>query len=75
MLQLLDESLLIENSDQLFFPAPTFTLEDQIEHKSALLEKLVPRNAQLTLIGHSIGCKICMEVFRRNSTHAIKGTT
>jgi len=52
--------------------APTYTLEDQIEHKIALLEKLIPRNAQLTLIGHSIGCKICMEIFRRNSTHAIK---
>ena len=75
MLQQHDESLLIENSDQLFFPAPTYTLEDQIEHKIALLEKLIPRNAQLTLIGHSIGCKICMEIFRRNSTHAIKGMT
>ena len=53
--------------------APTYDLEDQIEHKIALLKKFVPRTAQLTLIGHSIGCKVCMEIFRRNNSHAIRG--
>lgn len=52
--------------------APTYDLEDQIEHKIALLKKLVPRTTQLTLIGHSIGCKICMEIFKRNNSHTIR---
>ena len=56
-----------------YLSAPTYDLEDQIEHKIALLKKLVPRTTQLTLIGHSIGCKICMEIFKRNSSHTIRG--
>ena len=56
-----------------YLSAPTYDLEDQIEHKIALLKKLVPRTTQLTLIGHSIGCKICMEIFKRNNSHTIKG--
>eukprot|EP00092_Neocalanus_flemingeri_P020609 GFUD01022331.1.p1 GENE.GFUD01022331.1~~GFUD01022331.1.p1 ORF type:complete len:309 (+),score=64.24 GFUD01022331.1:49-975(+) len=49
----------------------TYILEDQIQHKLALLEKLVPRKTKITLIGHSIGCKIIMEMFKRNKTHEI----
>ena len=56
-----------------YLSAPTYDLEDQIEHKIALLKKLVPRTTQLTLIGHSIGCKICMEIFKRNNSHTIRG--
>ena len=56
-----------------YLSAPTYDLEDQIEHKIALLKSLVPRTTQLTLIGHSIGCKICMEIFKRNNSHTIKG--
>ena len=55
------------------FSAPTYNLEDQIQHKIALIEKLVPRDTPITLIGHSIGCKILMEVFKRNNSHNIKG--
>ena len=55
------------------FSAPTYNLEDQIQHKIALINQLVPRNTPITLIGHSIGCKISMEIFKRNSTHNIKG--
>ena len=56
-----------------YLSAPTYDLEDQIEHKITLLKKLVPRTTQLTLIGHSIGCKICMEIFKRNNSHTIRG--
>merc|ERR1719239_190525 len=52
--------------------APTYSLEEQIEHKLELLEKLVPASTQISLIGHSIGCKIIMEMFKRNRTHQIK---
>ena len=64
----LDETKMIN-----YLSAPTYDLEDQIEHKIALLKKLVPRTTQLTLIGHSIGCKICMEIFKRNNSHTIRG--
>ena len=57
----------------IIFTAPTYTLEEQIDHKLYLLEKLVPTTTQVTLIGHSIGCKIIMEIFKRNETHQIKG--
>jgi len=50
----------------------TYILEDQILHKLALLDKLIPANAKLTLIGHSIGCKVITEVFKRNTTHTIE---
>eukprot|EP00090_Calanus_glacialis_P047447 TRINITY_DN9865_c0_g1_i2.p1 TRINITY_DN9865_c0_g1~~TRINITY_DN9865_c0_g1_i2.p1 ORF type:complete len:308 (-),score=58.99 TRINITY_DN9865_c0_g1_i2:101-1024(-) len=50
----------------------TYILEDQILHKLALLEKLIPRSAKITLIGHSIGCKVIMEVFKRNTSHQIQ---
>ena len=63
--------LIMQN--QFSFAAPTYTLEEQIEHKLELLEKLVPASTQITLIGHSIGCKIIMEMFKRNKTHQIKG--
>lgn len=55
---------------------PTASLHDleaQIEHKCRLLEKLVPRSTKITIIGHSIGCKISMEMFRRNTIHDIQG--
>jgi len=52
--------------------APTYSLEDQIQHKIALLVDLVPSHTQVTLIGHSIGCKISMEIFKRINTHSVK---
>ena len=55
------------------YAGPTYKLEEQIEHKLCLLEKLVPDTTEITLIGHSIGCKIIMEIFKRNKTHQIKG--
>jgi len=51
----------------------TFGLEDQIIHKLHLLDKLIPTSARITLIGHSIGCKIIMEIAKRNSTHNFQG--
>ena len=55
------------------FSGQTYILEDQILHKLELLEKLIPRSAKITLIGHSIGCKVIMEVFKRNTSHQIQG--
>ena len=57
----------------MLFTATTYTLKEQIDHKLFLLEKLVPTTTQITLIGHSIGCKMIMEIFKRNKTHQIKG--
>jgi len=58
-----------------YFPTDqTYILEDQIQHKLALLEKLIPQSAKITLIGHSIGCKLIMEIFKRNTTHQIQGS-
>jgi len=55
------------------FPSdPTYILEDQIQHKLALMDKLIPETAKITLIGHSIGCKLIMEIIRRNTTHKIQ---
>ena len=55
------------------FSDKTYILEDQIMHKLALLDKLIPTTAKLTLIGHSIGCKVITEIFKRNTTHRIQG--
>jgi len=51
-----------------------FNFEEQIEHKLDVLASLIPTSARITLVGHSIGCKIIMEMFRRQSTHNIVGS-
>jgi hypothetical protein len=51
-----------------------FNLKGQIEHKIKFIEEFVPESCDLTLIGHSIGCKIALEVmrhFRNNSARQV----
>ncbi|XP_052399700.1 lipid droplet-associated hydrolase-like [Carassius gibelio] len=43
-----------------------FGLNGQIEHKLAFLRKHVPRDMNLLLIGHSIGCYIILEMLKRD---------
>ncbi|KAM4771729.1 lipid droplet-associated hydrolase [Rhinophrynus dorsalis] len=42
-----------------------FGLNGQIEHKLAFLQKTVPPDMKLVLIGHSIGCYIILEMMKR----------
>ncbi|XP_023321164.1 lipid droplet-associated hydrolase isoform X2 [Eurytemora carolleeae] len=51
----------------------TYGFEEQILHKLELIDRLIPQSTRITLIGHSIGCKIIMEIFKRNSTHSFTG--
>ncbi|XP_051502907.1 lipid droplet-associated hydrolase-like isoform X1 [Myxocyprinus asiaticus] len=43
-----------------------FGLDGQIEHKLAFLRKHVPRDTNLLLIGHSIGCYIILKMMKRD---------
>uniref|UniRef100_A0A671QY45 Lipid droplet-associated hydrolase n=2 Tax=Sinocyclocheilus anshuiensis TaxID=1608454 RepID=A0A671QY45_9TELE len=43
-----------------------FGLNGQIEHKLTFLRKHVPRDTNLLLIGHSIGCYIILEMMKRD---------
>ncbi|XP_008314750.1 lipid droplet-associated hydrolase [Cynoglossus semilaevis] len=43
-----------------------FGLVGQIEHKLAFLKKHVPRETNLILIGHSIGCYIILEMMKKD---------
>ena len=39
-----------------------FSLSGQTEHKISFVKEHVPPDCDLTLIGHSVGCKIVMDV-------------
>ncbi|KAK7073802.1 hypothetical protein SK128_015246 [Halocaridina rubra] len=39
-----------------------YNLEDQVQHKIAFILDYVPKDANITLIGHSIGCYIILKV-------------
>ncbi len=43
-----------------------FGLNGQIEHKLTFLRKHVPRDTNLLLIGHSIGCYIILDMMKRD---------
>ena len=49
-----------------------FTLEGQIIHKQCFIDKYVPEDVTLHLIGHSIGAKICTELLARFSASSVK---
>ncbi|XP_076349705.1 lipid droplet associated hydrolase sturkopf isoform X1 [Tachypleus tridentatus] len=42
-----------------------YSLEGQVRHKMVFLNTCVPRDRQLILIGHSIGCYIVLEILKR----------
>ncbi|XP_061552910.1 lipid droplet-associated hydrolase isoform X1 [Phycodurus eques] len=44
----------------------TFGLNGQVEHKLGFLRKHVPKETNLILVGHSIGCYIILEIMRRD---------
>jgi pimeloyl-ACP methyl ester carboxylesterase len=43
-----------------------YNLKGQIEHKLAFIEKYVPEDVKITLIGHSIGAKMILEVLKND---------
>lgn len=57
--------LLTENPD-------LYSLEGQIYHKMAFIEKYISTNSKLILIGHSIGCYIILEILNRSTSIASK---
>ncbi|XP_030386262.1 lipid droplet-associated hydrolase [Scaptodrosophila lebanonensis] len=44
-----------------------FNLDGQIKHKIEFIEKYVPRNVKIHLIGHSIGAWMILQLLRENS--------
>jgi len=44
-----------------------YTLKGQVEHKLRFIEKYVPSNCDLYLVGHSIGSKIISELLKDNA--------
>ncbi|XP_061698775.1 lipid droplet-associated hydrolase isoform X2 [Syngnathoides biaculeatus] len=44
----------------------TFGLNGQVQHKLAFLRKHVPKETNLILVGHSIGCYIILEIMRKD---------
>ncbi|TRY73626.1 hypothetical protein TCAL_03324 [Tigriopus californicus] len=45
-----------------------YNLEGQIQHKIRFIEEFIPANCHLTLVGHSIGCKMILEAMDRLAT-------
>lgn len=52
-----------------------YNLQGQVEHKLAFIEKFVPENVKIILIGHSIGAKMILEVLKNSDirSRVIKG--
>jgi len=52
-----------------------YNLQGQVEHKLAFIEKFVPENVKMILIGHSIGAKMILEVLKNSDirSRVIKG--
>lgn len=44
-----------------------YTLNGQVEHKLRFIEKYVPDNCDLYLVGHSIGSKIISEMLKNSA--------
>ncbi|XP_020895474.1 lipid droplet-associated hydrolase [Exaiptasia diaphana] len=42
----------------------TYSLQEQITHKKAFLEKYIPKNTKIILIGHSIGAYIILKLMK-----------
>ncbi|XP_057332896.1 lipid droplet-associated hydrolase [Microplitis mediator] len=43
---------------------PVYSLKDQLEHKVAFIEKYIPKDAKLHLVGHSIGCWMILQLLK-----------
>ncbi|XP_045116892.1 lipid droplet-associated hydrolase-like isoform X2 [Portunus trituberculatus] len=46
-----------------------YNLEEQIQHKITFLETHIPAGTKLTLVGHSIGCKIILRLLQHFENH------
>ncbi|XP_063240389.1 lipid droplet-associated hydrolase [Bacillus rossius redtenbacheri] len=44
-----------------------YGVEEQVQHKIAFIEKYVPADVKVYLIGHSIGCKLILEALKNSS--------
>ena len=44
-----------------------YGLNGQINHKMAFLDEFLPASCKITFIGHSIGCKIILEIMKELS--------
>lgn len=42
----------------------TYSLQEQIAHKKAFIEKYIPQNSKIILIGHSIGAYIILKLLK-----------
>lgn len=47
-----------------------YNLDGQIEHKLAFIEKYVPENMKIILIGHSIGAKMILEILKNSDVRS-----
>ncbi|KDR21527.1 lipid droplet-associated hydrolase [Zootermopsis nevadensis] len=47
-----------------------YNLKGQVEHKLAFIEKYVPQDVKIILIGHSIGAKMILEVLKNDDTRS-----
>lgn len=47
-----------------------YNLKGQIEHKIAFIEKYIPQDVKIILIGHSIGAKMILEVLKNSDTRS-----
>ncbi|XP_071524363.1 lipid droplet-associated hydrolase [Panulirus ornatus] len=59
-------------SDISFWPddSHVYNLKDQINHKISFIQDYVPREARITLIGHSIGCHIILKILKSFKPHS-----
>lgn len=47
-----------------------YNLEGQVEHKLAFIEKYVPENVKIILVGHSIGAKIILDILKNSDVRS-----
>lgn len=41
-----------------------FDLQDQIDHKAAIIRKYIPKGCRIYVIGHSLGAKVALELLK-----------
>lgn len=43
-----------------------FDLDGQLKHKTEFIDRYIPRNVNVYLIGHSVGAKLCVDLLRHH---------
>lgn len=41
-----------------------YDLQEQIDHKAAIMEKFIPQNCKVYIIAHSMGAKVALELLK-----------